>query len=147
MTERIVSASRLVNADAAAIFDLIADPAQHPTWDGNDNTAEAQDPQRVTAVGDVFVMRNTSDKIRDNHVVEFEEGRLIAWKPGAVGEDRPGHLWRWQLTPTKDGTLVTHTYDWTGLNPNDQVRNERARNTTADNLQASLDRLAELAEG
>ena len=78
MTERIVSASRLVNADAAAIFELIADPAQHPTWDGNDNTAEAQDPQRVTAVGDVFLMRNTSDKIRDNHVVEFEEGRLIA---------------------------------------------------------------------
>jgi hypothetical protein len=41
-------------------------------------------------------------------------------------------------------TRVTHTYDWTRLN--DERRLPRARATTADNLRASLDRLAELAE-
>jgi hypothetical protein len=39
---------------------------------------------------------------------------------------------------------VTHTYDWTQLR--DEARLPRARSTTADNLRASLDRLAALAE-
>ena len=41
-------------------------------------------------------------------------------------------------------TRVTHTYDWSGLT--DEKRLARARATTADRLQASLGRLAELAE-
>ncbi len=40
---------------------------------------------------------------------------------------------------------MTHTYDWTQLT--DEKRLARARATTADRLQASLDRLAALAEG
>ena len=40
---------------------------------------------------------------------------------------------------------MTHTYDWTRLA--DPARLERARNTTADNLRASMDRLAVIAEG
>jgi hypothetical protein len=40
---------------------------------------------------------------------------------------------------------VTCTYDWTRLT--DENRLPRARATTADRLQASLDRLATLAEG
>jgi hypothetical protein len=40
-------------------------------------------------------------------------------------------------------TLVTHTYDWTELT--DVTRLAKARTTTADNLHASLDRLAEIA--
>jgi hypothetical protein len=40
--------------------------------------------------------------------------------------------------------LVTHTYDWTDLA--DQQRLPRARATTTEKLQASLDRLAALAE-
>jgi hypothetical protein len=42
------------------------------------------------------------------------------------------------------GTRVTHTYDWTRLA--DEKRFARARATTADRLQVSLDRLAALAE-
>jgi hypothetical protein len=57
----------------------------------------------------------------------------------------PGHLWRWELTPLDDHhTRVTHTYDWSRLT--DENRKVRARATTADKLQASVDRLAELAE-
>ena len=83
--------------------------------------------------------------VRENHVVEFEEGRLIAWQPSEAGSAPPGHLWRWELRPKDNGhTLVTHTYDWTRLT--DPKRLERARNTTADSLRASMDRLAEIAE-
>lgn len=142
--ERVVSAERVVAATPATIFDLIADPAQQPSWDGNDNLASAAAGQRVRAVGDVFVMTNVGDRVRENRIVEFEEGRRIAWLPAPVGEPAPGHLWRWELTPVNGGTLVRHTYDWTGLN--DPTRVERAKSFTAAALQSSVDRLAARAE-
>lgn len=142
---RVVSASREIAAPADRIFELIADPAQQPRWDGNDNLADAAAGQRVRAVGDVFQMALTVGSVRDNHIVEFEEGRLIAWRPSEPGKQPPGHLWRWRLEPV-DGarTLVTHTYDWSRLT--DETRLPRARATTEDRLQASMERLAELAE-
>jgi len=141
----VVSASHEIAADPGRIFDLIADPAQQPRWDGNDNLAQARPGQRVRRVGDVFTMTLTHGGVRENHVVEFEEGRLIAWMPAEVGQARPGHLWRWELEPAgASRTRVTHTYDWTNLT--DEGRFRAARATTADRLQASLVRLAALAE-
>ncbi|GBE65581.1 hypothetical protein MFM001_20430 [Mycobacterium sp. MFM001] len=142
---RVVSASRDIAAPAARIFELIADPSQQPRWDGNDNLAEAVAAQRVRRVGDVFEMKLTLGTIRENHVVEFEEGRRIAWRPSEPGRRPPGHLWRWELEPIDEThTRVTHTYDWSRLT--DKNRLPRARRTTPERLLASLDRLAELAE-
>jgi len=115
---RVVSVSREISAEPGRIFELIADPAQQPSWDGNDNLAQAPAGQRVRRAGEVFTMTLTRGMIRENHVVEFEEGRRIAWRPAEPGQRPPGHLWRF----------------------------ERARATTAGRLQASLDRLAALAE-
>ena len=142
----MVSASREIAAGPRRIFELIADPAQQPRWDGNDNLAEAPAGQRVHAVGAVFTMTLTHDgAIRENHVVEFEEGRRIAWRPAEPGKRPPGHLWRWELEPAgASRTLVTCTYDWTQLT--DSKRFRVARATTAGKLRASLDRLAALAE-
>ena len=143
--QRVASANRRIAAPAERIFELIADPAQQPRWDGNDNLAEAADGQRVRAVGDVFATTLTSGVVRENHVVEFVEGERIAWRPAEPGKEPAGHLWRWELADAGDGTTtVTHTYDWTELT--DPKRFERARNTTADKLTASLDRLAGIAE-
>lgn len=142
---RIVTASRDIAAPADAIFELIADPSRQPEWDGNDNLAEAEPGQRVQRVGDVFTMRLTKDGvIRENHVVEFQEGRLIAWRPSEVGKEPPGHLWRWELEPLAESTRVTHTYDWTELH--DANRIKRARVTTGDRLRASIEKLAALLE-
>ncbi len=42
-----------------------------------------------------------------NSVVEFEQGRLIAWRHFG------GHRWRYELEPTADGgTRVTETFDY-----------------------------------
>jgi uncharacterized protein YndB with AHSA1/START domain len=137
---RIVSASREIAADPGVIFELIADPAQQPRWDGNDNLTEAAPGQRVHAVGDVFRMMVNSGTVRENHIVEFEEGRRIAWLPSEEGKQPPGHLWRWEIEPLGDRrSKVTHTYDWTNLT--EEKRLLRARATTADNLLASIDRL------
>jgi hypothetical protein len=90
-------------------------------------------------------MAITTGAHRHNHVVEFEEGRRIAWQPSEPDSPPPGHLWRWELEPLgADRTLVVHTYDWSQLT--DEARMERARNTTGDKLKASLDRLAKVAE-
>lgn len=121
---QIVSAGRDIAAAADVIFELIADPAQHPRWDGNDNDVEAAPGQRVHAVGDEFRMTIYTGAVRVNHIVEFTEGRLIAWLPS--------------------GSRVTHTYDWTRLT--DEQRLVRAQATTADKLAASIDRLAALCE-
>jgi uncharacterized protein YndB with AHSA1/START domain len=144
--QRVVSTSREIAATPERIFELIADPAQQPRWDASDNLREAVTGQRVRGAGEVFRMTLTMGSIRENHVVEFEEGRRIAWRPSEVGRRPPGHLWRWELEPVGPGrTLVTHTYDWTELT--DQNRLKRAQWTTSDRLSASLDRLAALAEG
>jgi uncharacterized protein YndB with AHSA1/START domain len=119
-TPRVVSATREIAAGAGQIFELIADPAAQPRWDGNDNLASAPAGQRVRQTGDVFVMTLTRGEIR--------------------------HLWRWELEPVDASrTRVTHVYDWTRLT--DEGRLPRARATTADRLRASLDRLAAQAEG
>jgi uncharacterized protein YndB with AHSA1/START domain len=142
----VVTAAREIGASAEQVFELIADPANQPRWDGNENLDEAAPGQRVRGVGDVFTMRLTGGSLRENHVVDFAEGRRIAWRPAEPGQEPPGHLWGWELTPLGPSrTLVIHTYDWTELA--DQGRFARARATTADKLQASLDRLAALAEG
>lgn len=141
----VVFVSRVVAAPAELIFELIADPANQARWDGNDNLAEAAPGQRVHQVGDVFTMTLTNGGVRENHVVAFEEGRLIAWRPSEVGGTPPGHLWRWELRPLDTGgTEVIHTYDWRDLA--DEKRMVRARATGPDQLRASLDRLAVLAE-
>lgn len=147
-----MSARREIAAAPDVIFELIADPAQQPRWDGNGNLTEAAAGQRVHAVGDVFRMMVHSGTVRENHIVEFEEGRRIAWLPSEEGKAPPGHLWRWEIEPLEDGpaggsvrSRVTHTYDWTNLT--EEKRLERARATTADNLAASIERLATLSEG
>src|SRR3954468_22550133 len=99
--------------------------------------SEAPPGQRVRGVGDMFTMSLRKGSIRENHVVEFDEGRRIAWRPAEPGSRPPGHLWRWELEQiAPDRTRVTHTYDWTQLT--DTKRLPRARATTSDRLGASL---------
>jgi uncharacterized protein YndB with AHSA1/START domain len=142
---RVVSASREIAAAPERIFELIADPAQQPRWDGNNNLAGAPGGQRIHRVGDVFPMTLTTGAVRENHVVEFDEGRRMAWLPAEPGQEPPGHLWRWELEPAGAArTRVTCTYDWTQLT--DEKRLPRAQATTASKLRASLDQLAALTE-
>jgi uncharacterized protein YndB with AHSA1/START domain len=142
---RVVSASTEIAAEAGQIFELIADPAQQPRWDGNDNLAAAPAGQRVRRAGDMFTMTLTNGNIRENHVVEFDEGRRIAWTPAEPGRRPPGHLWRWELEPIGSSrTRVTCTYDWTRLT--DEKRLPVAKATTAERLRASLGRLTALVE-
>ena len=49
-------------------------------------------------------------------VVEFEEGRRIAWQtrgPGHIGKHVAGRIWRYELEPVEGGTLVRESWDIT----------------------------------
>lgn len=107
--ERVVSVSRVIAADPAAIFDLLADPGQHGRFDGSGTiqAADASNPERL-GLGDRFGM---SMKLGlpyriTNEVVEFEENRRIAWRH--FGH----HIWRYELEEVPDGTRVTESFDW-----------------------------------
>jgi len=88
---RVVSASREIAAGPGRIFELIADPAQQPRWDGNDNLAEAPGGQRVRRAGEVFTMTLTHDgAIRETMWSSSKKAAGLPGGPPNRANDRPG---------------------------------------------------------
>jgi hypothetical protein len=104
--------SRVVPAPAAAIFELLATPAQHALIDGSGTVIRPQrhTPQRLSSGARFGMhMRVVAPYKILNRVVEFEEGRRIAWRHFA------GHVWRYTLEPVgANATLVTEQFDPSG---------------------------------
>jgi hypothetical protein len=107
--ERKVSVSRVIPADRQVIFDVLADPAMHPVIDGSGSVQDVQNggPERLHdgAKFGMTMKMGAPYKIL-NTVVEFDEGRLIAWR------HFNGHRWRYELADVDGGTEVTETFDW-----------------------------------
>jgi len=108
-TAASASASRIVDASAGDIFELLASPRQHALIDGSGHVSDVQPgtPERLSA-GARFGMQmhwHLPYKIL-NEVVEFEEGRRIGWRHFG------GHIWRYELAPVDEHrTRVTETFD------------------------------------
>lgn len=107
---RCVSASRLIPAPADVIFDLLANPGRHAEIDGSDTVRGPGPAAPRLSPNATFTMKMRMFGISytmTNHVVEYEEGRRIAWRH--FGR----HIWRYVLEPRDDGsTLVTESFDW-----------------------------------
>jgi uncharacterized protein YndB with AHSA1/START domain len=103
-----VSASTVVAAPPAAVFDILADPRRHPEIDGSGTvTGSVSGPDRLE-LGSTFGMdmKQGASYQTKNTVVEFEEGRRIAWRHFSP------HVWRYELAAQDDGTTeVTETWD------------------------------------
>lgn len=110
MNKRQVSVTQIIHASSDTIFDLLADPRKHNLIDGSGTVQAPQTgaPDRLS-LGARFGMdmkMGLPYKVH-NQVVEFEEGRLIAWQHSG------GHRWRWRLEPVGEHTTrVTETFDW-----------------------------------
>lgn len=106
----IRSARITINAPAARIFALIADPHQHHRFDGSGTVQGlARGPERLD-LGSRFSMgMKIGAKYRTvNTVNEFSPDRLIAWSHFS------GHRWRYELRQISEGaTEVTETFDGT----------------------------------
>lgn len=106
---RIRAVQIRIDAPAEPIFDLLARPSMHPVIDGSGTVkGRISGPDRLS-LGARFGMRMRIGLpyVIWNEVVEFEEGRRIAWRH--VNH----HVWRYELAREGDGTLVTETFDGT----------------------------------
>ena len=140
-----VSAERVVPAPPQRVFDLLADPRRHPELDGSGTVRTAlEGPERLYR-GATFAMRMNLGGPYEmtNTVVEFEEGRRIAWQPRPTNRWAAlligGRVWRYELEPVEDGTRVRETWD---------ITHERVpaallamRRLTARNMDKTLERL------
>jgi hypothetical protein len=122
-----VKVSKRIAAPPSCVFAILADPTKHIELDGSGMLRGAVTTGPLSGVGDVFTMRMFFSKFGDyemnNHVVEFEPNRLIAWEPEAgrghpnagppgLPENRWGHRWIFELAPDgPDATIVTEIYD------------------------------------
>jgi hypothetical protein len=104
------SASIIINAPAAVIFDLLANPAMHSVIDGSKSVQSVlKAPTRLSLESRFSMNMKIGVRYRiTNLVVEFEEGKVIAWR----------HLGRWvwryelkEIAPTQ--TLVIESFDAT----------------------------------
>ena len=141
---KAVAGSRVIPAPAHVIFDVLADPAMHPVIDGTESVkAPTTGGRSRLALGSEFGMRMrivVPYRIT-NRVVEFDEGRRIAWTH--VG----GARWRYELEPVEGGTKVTETYDWSTATVRFYDLGIRLLGFPRRNqagIERTLDRLAEL---
>ena len=124
MPDGQVAVSRRIEAPAADIFAILADPVRHLEIDGSQMLRGAVTDDPISGVGQVFVMKMYYPEFDHyemiNHVVEFEPNRRIGWEPQAgrghpkepAPDARWGHRWSYELEPDgPDATVVTHRYD------------------------------------
>ena len=103
-----VAVSRTIAADAQSLFDVVADPTLHHVIDGSGSVKGVRGGSRKLQLGDKFSasMRIVVPYVITNKVVEYAEGRRIAW--AHLG----GWRWRYEFEPVEGGTEVTETFDW-----------------------------------
>jgi uncharacterized protein YndB with AHSA1/START domain len=137
---RAVSRVRVVPASPAAVFDVLADPRRHPELDGSGTVrATVTGPSRLSAGARFGVrMKLLVPYVVRNTVVEFDEGRRIAWRH--VG----GHVWRYELEGVNGGTRVTETFDWSAARSPRVLERLGFPERNAAGMEATLQRLAEL---
>lgn len=112
MSAHDVSASTTISAPPEVVFAILADARQHPRIDGSGTvrgTVSAPDRLELGSEFGMDMKMGAPYKIK-NRVVEFEEGRLIAWRH--IG----AHRWRYDLEPVDGGTKVTETWDLSHCN-------------------------------
>ncbi|WP_033337766.1 SRPBCC family protein [Catenuloplanes japonicus] len=108
---RRVSRRALVNAPAAELFALVADPHRHPELDGSGTVRrEAVEGPHQLSEGARFTvpMRQFGMPYKITSVVTaFAQDRLIEWRHPL------GHRWRWEFAAQTPGrTEVTETFDY-----------------------------------
>ena len=106
---RVVTESVTVSAPPETVFAILADPRGHARIDGSGTVhGVVEGPPRLfrgAEFGMDMTLLGVPYRIR-NRVVEFSEGRLIAWRHFA------GHRWRYLLEPVRGGTRVTESFDY-----------------------------------
>jgi len=139
---RSVSVSRTIEASAADLFAIVANPAMHAVIDGSGTvTASAGDATQLE-MGSQFGMKMKLGVPYSisNEVVEFDPDTLIAWR------HMGGHRWRYQFAPDGPGRCtVTETFDWSTSRLPLMISVLGQDRKHVPNMQRTLERLDRLA--
>lgn len=155
-----ISVARPIAASAAKIFQVLADPANHPALDGSGMLRVAPDQPVLGRVGDTFTMGMYLPELGDylmlNRVIAFERDRRVVWEP-TPGDARTaqyaglpvgasqGYSWGFQLQPDGDTTIVTEIFDCTDAA--ESIRDDvEDGQTWLPAMHQTLERLAALVE-
>jgi uncharacterized protein YndB with AHSA1/START domain len=115
----VLTVERFIRASPEVIFDVLADPSRHALIDGSGMLQGSNHSgSRRLALGSTFgmAMKMGVRYSTVSTVVEFEENRLIAWQTGPKGKLEgwvAGRIWRYELEPRDEGTLVRESWDIT----------------------------------
>ena len=113
----VASVERFIPAPAEQIFELLANPARHRDIDGSGTVRDADTGAARLTLGATFGMSMKAGLgyRMENEVVEFEEGRRIAWQPRPsvkfMRRFAGGRIWRYELEPAEGGTTVRESWD------------------------------------
>jgi uncharacterized protein YndB with AHSA1/START domain len=118
-SDDVVTVERIIPAPPEIIFELLADPRGHRRIDGSDSVRDPKDAPPRLSLGSKFDMKMELGLryTMTNEVIEFDEGRRIAWQPrpaARLARSFGGRIWRYELHPIDGGTLVRETWDISG---------------------------------
>lgn len=118
-SEDVITVERVIPAPPEKIFELLADPRGHRMIDGSDSVRDPKNAPPRLSLGAKFdmAMRLGFPYTMTNEVIEFEEGRRIAWQPrpaARLARSFGGRIWRYELDPVPGGTRVRETWDISG---------------------------------
>ena len=146
----MVSCERVMVAPPEAVFDVVADASRHIEFDGSGQLRGAKPgtPERLSlGVAFGMSMHLGMGYSMTNTVIEFEEGRRIAWQAtiaGFLGRFLGGRIWRYELEPAGGGTRVREHWDISQDHQRWLLRHAVVVGATRANLEQSLARLDEL---
>lgn len=148
--DKKISVSRTIAATPKDIFAVISNPARHAEFDGSGQIVSDEKSDRVTANGQMFTMNMNAEHMggdyqTDNHVVAYDENKLVGWKTAPAGTQPPGWQWVYTLEPVEqDSTRVSLTYDWSDVTDPDLLAKNLFPLFDEEQLEGSLARLAAL---
>jgi uncharacterized protein YndB with AHSA1/START domain len=153
MSENKITVERTINAASDAVFDVLTNPDRHQELDGSGFIRGVSRGDRIAAVGDVFTMDMAGDHMggeyqTDNHVVGYDQNRLLAWQTAPAGTEPKGWQWVWELESQGSGeTLVRHTYDWSQVTDQALLAKNLFPLVGQEHLEDSLQRLDQAVTG
>jgi len=142
----VVTVERIIPAPPEKIFELLADASRHSEFDGSGTVRGLSQPSDRLKLGSTFNMKMKMGVpyTMINTVIEFDDGRKIAWQPRPKRmRSLGGRIWRYELEPVEGGTRVRESWD---------ISHERGMKSlvrkggkhTAENMDKTLERIEKI---
>lgn len=149
MKTNSITVQRTIAASPEAIFAYLGDATKHQEIDGSGSLRGAKGQPEPLALGKKFgmSMHMGANYSTVNEVVEFEQDRRIAWKTTGFGGLVGGRVWRYELEPTTEGTVVKETWDLAHERGAFLVKRTSMPVATEKAMRKTLETIAGLVEG